>query len=42
MKHDLFDFDPVTMTWPQRAWRIAFLVVCLAVLAADLWYWRPL
>lgn len=41
MKHDIFDFDPVALTWPQRAWRIAFLVVCIGVLFADLYFWRP-
>lgn len=41
MKHDIFDFHH-DMTWAQRMWRIAFLVFAIAVLVADLFFWRPL
>ena len=41
MKHDPFDFRH-DMTWQDRAWRIAFLVVLIGILTADLFYWRPL
>lgn len=41
MKHDLFEFNALGMTWGQRAWRIAFLLVCIVVLAMDLLVWRP-
>lgn len=42
MKHDIFEFDGVGMTRGQRAWRIAFLLACVAVVCLDLFYWRPL
>lgn len=41
MKHDLFEFNAVGMTWGQRLWRIALLTACIAILILDLTYWRP-
>lgn len=41
MKHDIFEFNALGMTWGQRAWRVAFLLACIAVLAMDLLVWRP-
>lgn len=41
MKHDIFEFSAVDMTPSQRAWRIALLLACIAVLALDLFVWRP-
>ena len=41
MRHDIFDFNP-HMTRAQRAWRIALLIASIAVVCADLFYWRPL
>ncbi len=40
MKHDPLDFHH-DMTCSQRFWRIAFLMLLIAVLLADLFYWRP-
>ena len=40
MKYDLMEFDP-RMTFGQRAWRVAFLLGCIAVCALDLFVWRP-
>ena len=42
MKHDIFDFDPLTMTRGQRAWRVLFLVGCIALAWLDLCVWRPM
>ena len=41
MRHDLFEFNAAGMTWRQRAWRIAFLLACIAVTAYDLFVARP-
>lgn len=41
MKHDIFEFNAVGMTWGQRFWRIAFLLACIATLILDLFFWRP-
>jgi hypothetical protein len=41
MKHDIFDFTTEGMTLAQRAWRVAFLLACIAVAALDLFVWRP-
>lgn len=40
MKHDLFEFNAAGMSAYDRAWRIAFLVGCIAVTAMDLFVWR--
>lgn len=37
--NDLFDFHGLTPS--EKAWRIAFLLVLIGVLALDLFYWRP-
>ena len=41
MKYDLFEFASPGMTWSQRAWRVLFLLACIAVAALDLFVWRP-
>lgn len=41
MKHDLFEFNALTMTWWDRAWRILFLLVVIGVAAYDLFIGRP-
>jgi hypothetical protein len=41
MKYDLFDFTTEGMTLAQRAWRVALLLACIAVLVLDLYVWRP-
>jgi hypothetical protein len=41
MKHDLFEFNMNRMRIEDIAWRVAFLVALIAVLALDLFYWRP-
>lgn len=40
MKHDLFEFNAEGMTTGQRAWRVLFLLACIAVSTLDLWVWR--
>jgi len=41
MKYDIFEFTASGMTFGQRAWRVAFLLACIAVAALDLFVWRP-
>jgi hypothetical protein len=41
MTYDLFDVTSPGMTLAQRAWRVAFLLACIAVLVFDLFVWRP-
>lgn len=41
MKHDIFEFNAIGMTWRDRAWRVAFLLFCVGVLAYDLFIGRP-
>jgi len=41
MKHDIFEFNALGMTWAQRAWRIGLLLGCIAAAALDLFVWRP-
>ena len=41
MKHDLFEFNMDRMTWGDRAVRVIFLSALIAILVADLFYWRP-
>lgn len=41
MKYDIFEFFAPGMTPWQRLWRVAFLLVSVAVLALDLYIWRP-
>lgn len=41
MKHDPFEFNAEGMTRADRAWRVAFLLGCIAVLAYDLLVGRP-
>lgn len=40
MKHDPFDFG-VGLTVLERLWRIVLLLALIAVLVADLFFWRP-
>jgi hypothetical protein len=41
VKHDIFELNAKGMTFADRAWRVAFLLACIAVLALDLFFWRP-
>ena len=41
MKHDIFEFNAVGMTWRDRAWRIAFLLSTVGACAYDLFVGRP-
>jgi predicted small integral membrane protein len=41
MRYDVFDFIAPDMTWMQRAWRVLFLLACIAVALLDLFVWRP-
>lgn len=41
MRHDIFEFNALGMTWWQRAWRVAFLLACIGVTLMDLLVWRP-
>lgn len=41
MKYDIFEFTTAGMTRSERAVRIIFLLVCVAVCALDLFVWRP-
>jgi hypothetical protein len=41
MKYDPFEFTTEGMTLAQRAWRVLFLLACIAVAALDLFIWRP-
>ncbi len=41
MKHDIFEFNPTTMTTRDRVWRILFLLSLIAVVGLDLFVWRP-
>jgi len=38
MRYDLFEYHGLTVG--EKAWRIAFLLALIAVLLADLFYWR--
>jgi hypothetical protein len=40
MKHDLFEFNAKSMTFADKAWRVLFLCTAIAVLIADLFFWR--
>jgi hypothetical protein len=40
MKHDLFEFNAKGMTVVDKAWRVLFLCSAIAVLIADLFFWR--
>lgn len=40
MKYDIFEYH-YEMTWWDKAWRIAFLLVIIGVLGMDLLVWRP-
>ena len=41
MKHDLFEFNPTTMSRADIVWRVVFLLALVAVLAYDLFVGRP-
>ncbi len=41
MRYDIFEFTAEGMTFAQRAWRVAFLLACIAALALDVYVWRP-
>ena len=40
MKNDIFEFNAEGMTHGDRAWRVIFLLACIAVCSLDLWVWR--
>jgi hypothetical protein len=40
MKHDLFEFSAENMTFADKAYRVIFLCTAIAVLIADLFFWR--
>ena len=41
MRYDIFEITTAGMTFGQRAWRVIFLLACIAVAALDLFVWRP-
>lgn len=41
MKHDIFEFDPTSMSTSDIVWRVLFLLALIAVLAYDLLVGRP-
>lgn len=41
MKHDIFEFCAQDMTTWDRFSRVVFLLVLLAVVALDVFVWRP-
>lgn len=41
MKYDIFEFCAQGMTTRERAARVVFLLFLVAVLALDLYIWRP-
>lgn len=40
MKHDIFEFNAENMTVADKLWRVLFLLSIIAVLIADLFFWR--
>jgi len=40
MRYDLFEFNALGMSRSARAWRVLFLLACVAVTAMDLFVWR--
>ena len=40
MKHDIFEFSAENMTVADKLWRVLFLLSIIAVLIADLFFWR--
>ena len=41
MKHDVFEFNPTTMSRADIFWRVLFLLFLIGVLAYDLFIGRP-
>jgi hypothetical protein len=41
MKHDIFEFCAHDMTAGERFFRVVFLLALLAVVALDVFVWRP-
>jgi hypothetical protein len=41
MKHDIFEFCAQDMTTGDRFFRVVFLLALLAVVALDIFVWRP-
>lgn len=41
MKHEIFEFNSQDMSAIDIFWRVVLLGCVLAVLLADLFYWRP-
>ena len=41
MKHDLFEFSMHDMTFWDKFWRAALLLVVIGVVLMDLLVWRP-
>ena len=40
MKHDPFEFNAENMTVGDKLWRVLFLLSIIAVLIADIFFWR--
>jgi len=40
MKHDPFEFNSENMTVADKLWRVLFLLSIIAVLIADIFFWR--
>ena len=40
MKHDPFEFNVKDMTVADKLWRVLFLMSIIAVLIADIFFWR--
>lgn len=41
MDYDLFEIHAVGMTKGQRAWRVSLLLALIAIILADMFFWRP-
>lgn len=41
MRHDIFEFSMDEMTGWDKFWRVILLSAVIAILVADLFYWRP-
>jgi len=40
MKHDIFEFNAENMTVADKLWRVLFLMSIIALLIADIFFWR--
>lgn len=41
MRHDIFEWRSLEMTWWDKLWRVMLLITCVAVLVLDIFIWRP-